>query len=96
VKIFPTTKILLKWDIVASVDLTPATARVFIDDKWHTLSWLTNSVAVGNNFMRTAGAVVGGADTDALIKLTYRQDPLVEVSINDEALVTSSGLVGVY
>lgn len=94
-KIFPTTKLMLKWDIVATVDLSTATARVEIDGEWHNLTWLSLSLPQGDNFMRTAALEVGGALSDAAVKLTYRQEPLIEVTVGTEKIVASSNMVQV-
>lgn len=97
-KIFPTTEVEIRWDVVATVDLTSATARALIDGEWHNLTWVTASAVVPDslNFTRTAALEVGGAESTAAVKMTYRQEPLVEVAVNGHKLVTSTFMVGVY
>ena len=89
-KIYPTSKVTARWDVTASVDLTNATAKVLIGEVWHDMEWLTNATQTGSSWTRTASLDIGGIDSDAAAKLTTAEEPLIEVTVGTQKLVSKS------
>lgn len=88
--VYPTTTRPARWDVVTSVDLVNATARVRIDDVWYPADWVTASTPIGLNFARTLQVELAGVEAGAGVPVLEDQEPAVEIKIDDVTLVAKS------
>lgn len=95
-EIYPTTQVDARWDIVATVSLAVATVRILINRQWYPADWFApETLTAAGFFARTAILTVGGRDSTTDAKFLYGHQPLVEVTVNGQQIVTDSGMVRV-
>lgn len=79
------------WTITADVDLTNATAEVYLADAWRPLDWTGTSAQTGTTWTRTGQLLTSGANPTGGIKPTATdRQPLIRVTVGGEVIVKRS------
>ena len=88
--IYPTTSEFAHWTITADVDLTTATAEVFLEGEWRAMEWVDAGTEANGTWTRTARIRVAGADAPAGLVITGSVRPEYRISTGGEVIVRTS------
>lgn len=90
--IYPDTLELATWTVTADVDLSSATAEVYLAGSWQALAWAGAAVHTGSTWTRDATITVAGANPGSGVKpdATTDKAPLVRVTSGGEVIIRRS------
>jgi hypothetical protein len=91
VDIYPDSLEDANWTVTSDVDLSSATAEVYIAAGWHSLTWTGAAVQSGSTWTRTGQILLAGANPVTGLKpTTADRHPLTRVTVGGEVVVRPS------